>query len=77
MNSQINTTIQEIQTSLQGDGAEADGVELTEENVATLVENLWPAVQNFIEQSLGEVSTLDQMNVDEITEEEATMIRSK
>lgn len=77
LNSQINTTIQEIQTSLQGDGGDAEGVSLTEDNVASLVESLWPSVQNFVEQSLGEVSTLDEMNVDEITEEEAALIRSK
>ena len=77
LNNQINTTIQEIQSSLQGEGAEAEGVAMTEDNVTTLVGNLWPSVQNFIEQSLAEVSTLDEMSVDEVTEEEAALIRSK
>jgi hypothetical protein len=77
LNNQINTTIQEIQSSLQGEGAEAEGVSMTEDNVTTLVGNLWPSVQNFIEQSLAEVSTLDEMSVDEVTEEEAALIRSK
>ena len=77
LNNQINSTIQEIQSSLQGDGAEAEGVVMTEENVGSLVDNLWPSVQNFIEQSLAEVSTLDEMNVDEVTEEEAAFVRSK
>ena len=58
-------------------GEEAEGVPMTEENVTTLVDNLWPSVQNFIEQSLGEVSTLDEMSVDEVTEEEAAFVRSK
>jgi hypothetical protein len=77
LNNQINSTIQEIQSSLQGEGEEAEGVVMTEDNVTTLVDNLWPSVQNFIEQSLAEVSTLDEMSVDEVTEEEAAFVRSK
>lgn len=77
LNTQISSTIQEIQTNLQGEEKEVEGVPMTEDNVGSLVLNLWPSVQNFIEQSLAEVSTLDEMAVDEITEEEAAYIRSK
>jgi hypothetical protein len=77
LNSQINLTIKEIQTNLQVEEKEDQGVAMTEENVDTLVGNLWPSVQNFVEESLGEVSTLDAMAVDEITEEEAAYIRSR
>ena len=76
LNKQINSTIKDIQKSLLEDGSEAEGVVMTEDNVSTLVGNLWPSVQNFIEQSLGEVSTLDSMAVDEVTEDEAALIRS-
>ena len=76
LNNQINSTIEDIQKSLLEDGSEAEGVSMTEDNINSLIENLWPSVQNFIEQSLGEVSTLDQLAVDEVTEEEAALIRS-
>ena len=72
LNDQISSTISQIQDSLEGN---ENGLQLSEDNINTLVNDLWPGVLNFIDQSLSQVSSLNSVAIDEITEEEATLIR--
>lgn len=72
LNDQISSTISQIQDSLEGN---ENGLQLSEENINTLVNDLWPGVLNFIDQSLSQVSSLNSVAIDEITEEEASLIR--